>query len=68
MSLEVHGPTLERMQEHYKARGIELNAARLRMATLPVGVGCQVIVQNMPCIRHSRAGILLCMLLKLKCM
>lgn len=25
------------MEEHYKKRGVELNAARLRMATLPTG-------------------------------
>ena len=30
-----HGPTVERMQEHYDKRGVELNDARLRMAALP---------------------------------
>ncbi|KAK9839192.1 hypothetical protein WJX81_000539 [Elliptochloris bilobata] len=35
VSLEVHEATAARMQQHYDARGIELNAARLRMATLP---------------------------------
>lgn len=34
-SLEMHQPTVARMQEHYDKRGIELNSARLRMATLP---------------------------------
>jgi molybdopterin-biosynthesis enzyme MoeA-like protein len=33
--LELHQPTVERMRAHYDARGMELNAARLRMATLP---------------------------------
>jgi molybdopterin-biosynthesis enzyme MoeA-like protein len=33
--LELHQPTVERMRAHYDKRGIELNAARLRMATLP---------------------------------
>lgn len=35
--LEVHEPTVARMREHYGKRGIELNDARLRMATLPAG-------------------------------
>lgn len=33
--LELHEPTAARMREHYGARGVELNQARLRMATLP---------------------------------
>ncbi|KAF5832752.1 MoaB/Mog domain-containing protein [Dunaliella salina] len=33
--LELHGPTVERMRESYARRGMELNEARLRMATLP---------------------------------
>lgn len=31
----MHQPTVARMQEHYTKRGVELNSARLRMATLP---------------------------------
>lgn len=34
-TLERHKPTVERMQKHYDERGVELNEARLRMATLP---------------------------------
>lgn len=34
---EVHKETLQRMQQHYTSRGVELNDARRRMATLPVG-------------------------------
>ena len=30
-----HAPTVQRMREHYDKRGVELNEARLRMATLP---------------------------------
>lgn len=33
--LELHEPTVARMRDSYQARGIELNEARLRMATLP---------------------------------
>lgn len=33
--LELHQPTVERMEEHYRQRGVELNEARLRMAKLP---------------------------------
>ena len=33
--LALHQPTVDLMQEHYSQRGLELNAARLRMATLP---------------------------------
>lgn len=33
--LELHQPTVERMREAYAKRGMELNDARLRMATLP---------------------------------
>lgn len=36
-TLELHAPTAERMREHYTARGVELNEARLRMARLPAG-------------------------------
>ena len=32
----MHEPTVERMREAYTKRGVELNAARLRMATLPL--------------------------------
>lgn len=35
--LELHAPTVERMTAHYAAQGKEVNAARLRMATLPQG-------------------------------
>ena len=31
----VHEPTVKLMQEHYAKSGKEMNAARLRMATLP---------------------------------
>lgn len=31
----LHQPTLERMHEHYSGRGLEVNDARKRMATLP---------------------------------
>ncbi|GAB4821923.1 hypothetical protein N2152v2_008969 [Parachlorella kessleri] len=37
VKLALHQPTVERMQEHYTRRGVELNEARLRMATLPEG-------------------------------
>lgn len=33
----VHEPTVKLMQEHYAKSGKEVNAARLRMATLPQG-------------------------------
>ena len=33
--LQVHAPTRQRMQDHYGPRGLEINEARLRMATLP---------------------------------
>ena len=33
--LVLHQPTEERMREHYGKRGVKLNQARLRMATLP---------------------------------
>ena len=33
--MEVHEATVARMRQHYDKRGLELNAARLRMATLP---------------------------------
>ena len=35
-TLEAHEPTVARMRKHYEARGLELNAARMRMGTLPV--------------------------------
>jgi molybdopterin-biosynthesis enzyme MoeA-like protein len=31
----LHEPTLKRMRKHYKQRGLEVNDARKRMATLP---------------------------------
>ena len=34
-TLERHAPTVAIMQQHYGARGVELNEARLRMAELP---------------------------------
>lgn len=34
--LQLHAPTVERMRESYSKRGMELNEARLRMATLPM--------------------------------
>ena len=43
--LALHAPTVERMREHYAAQGKELNAARLRMATLPEG-----------CVVHTTPG------------
>ena len=35
--LALHAPTVAKMRVHYEAQGKELNAARLRMATLPEG-------------------------------
>lgn len=35
--LELHEPTVAKMHTHYASSGQELNAARLRMATLPAG-------------------------------
>ena len=35
VNLQRHQPTIDRMLEHYGKRGLELNEARLRMATLP---------------------------------
>ncbi len=35
VELRLHAPTVELMREHYSQRGLELNEARLRMATLP---------------------------------
>ena len=35
MTLQRHEPTIERMRENYSKRGLELNDARLRMATIP---------------------------------
>lgn len=37
VGVEAHPELLQRMQEHYDARGIELNAARKKMAMLPAG-------------------------------
>jgi molybdenum cofactor synthesis domain-containing protein len=36
LRLGLHEPTVSRMRPYYAARGVELNAARLRMATLPL--------------------------------
>jgi molybdenum cofactor synthesis domain-containing protein len=36
LGLGLHAPTVARMRPHYEKRGVELNAARLRMATLPL--------------------------------
>lgn len=41
-TLKLHEPTVQRMKEVYDRRGLELNAARLRMATLPDP--CEVLV------------------------
>lgn len=35
VQLQIHEPTVQKMKEAYAKRGLELNAARLRMATLP---------------------------------
>jgi len=35
VDLQQHPPTVQKMEEHYKQRNIELNEARLRMALLP---------------------------------
>lgn len=35
VDLKQHPPTVQKMEEHYKQRNIELNEARLRMALLP---------------------------------
>ncbi|GAX76273.1 hypothetical protein CEUSTIGMA_g3717.t1 [Chlamydomonas eustigma] len=35
VDLQLHEPTVKRMKEVYEKRGLELNQARLRMATLP---------------------------------
>ena len=45
-TLHVHKPTEERMKLHYEAQGKELNAARLRMATLPT-----------PCVVHDTPNL-----------
>lgn len=37
VQLKVHEPTKGLMKSHYESQGKELNAARLRMATLPDG-------------------------------
>eukprot|EP00873_Tetraselmis_striata_P010717 jgi/Tetstr1/430981/TSEL_020736.t1 len=36
-TLALHEPTVKKMRDHYSGLGKELNEARLRMATLPVG-------------------------------
>lgn len=36
LGLRLHAPTVDRMRPHYEKRNVELNAARLRMATLPL--------------------------------
>jgi len=36
LALGLHEPTVARMRPYYASRGVELNAARLRMATLPL--------------------------------
>jgi molybdenum cofactor synthesis domain-containing protein len=36
LDLKLHKPTVDRMKPYYEKRGVELNAARLRMATLPL--------------------------------
>ncbi|KAI7841941.1 hypothetical protein COHA_004468 [Chlorella ohadii] len=41
--LELHQPTVDRMQEHYDKRGVELNEARLRMARLPKDDSVEVL-------------------------
>lgn len=41
VGLERHQPTIAKMEEHYKVRGQELNEARMKMATLPIG--CEVL-------------------------
>ncbi|EFN54168.1 hypothetical protein CHLNCDRAFT_135592 [Chlorella variabilis] len=41
--LELHQPTVERMEEHYRQRGVELNEARLRMAKLPTDEGVEYL-------------------------
>ena len=43
--LELHAPTVDKMRVHYESQGKSLNAARLRMATLPAG-----------CIVHETPG------------
>ena len=35
LNVELHEPTVKIMQQHYTARGVELNESRLRMAKLP---------------------------------
>ena len=45
--LEVHAPTVARMREHYGKRGVELNDARLRMATLPASAEVAALQPHM---------------------
>ena len=63
--LKVHEPTKELMRKHYESQGKELNAARLRMATLPegaevtdtlvhlMGMSCLHTVHDSTCILYS---------------
>ncbi len=51
-TLQRHDPTIERMKEHYSKRGLELNEARLRMATLPSPAQASFRV---PIARHAAA-------------
>ena len=46
--VDMHEGTAAKMRQHYDARGMELNAARLRMATLPANaeVDCCSINQG----------------------
>eukprot|EP00884_Botryococcus_braunii_P012511 jgi/Botrbrau1/21260/Bobra.39_2s0052.1 len=59
LKLAQHGPTVALMQEHYEKRGVELNAARLRMAALPIGAevlttpGLWVPLVNVHGVLHS---------------
>lgn len=48
VQLKVHEPTLKLMQEYYAKSGKEVNAARLRMATLPQGA--EVSLQLLHCL------------------
>lgn len=42
--VEIHKGTHQRMREFYEAQGKEVNASRLRMATIPVGMRAQTSV------------------------
>lgn len=52
--LELHQPTVERMKVEYAKRGVELNAARLRMATLPAPSGAPTYMGIMPIVLFAR--------------